>query len=391
MIYQKEERKPQIWLAGAHFINDIYTGFLNPIMPFIAEQVKMSMPVATIILSCSHIFSSLLQPYFGFFADKMKKRALIFWGLIATATFISLAPAAKNIPLMVIFIILGSIGSSLFHPQSLGLISKFSKSEVSRNMGIFIAMGTLGFSMGPLLSSTIAQYFGLAKMPILSLLGISWAILMFKMVPKFSSEPTPKPSFNLKKAFVDILSNRKLNILNIIAMLKSLITTSCSILLPFLWKAQGYSKFQIGTALFFFLFLGGIASLLSPKFEKKIGTPKVFYISMITTFPMMILFMFTYKTLPILSFIIFALMGFITFFATPITMSMAQKVLPQYKSIIGGFINGFSWGIVAVAMSIIGYIAQATSIVPVLVIISIIPAICSILVKYLFNEPEIKQ
>ena len=112
---------------------------------------------------------------------------------------------------------------------------------------------------------------------------------------------------------------------------------------------------------------------------------------MITTFPMMILFMFTYKTLPILSFIIFALMGFITFFATPITMSMAQKVLPQYKSIIGGFINGFSWGIVAVAMSIIGYIAQATSIVPVLVIISIIPAICSILVKYLFNEPEIKQ
>ena len=58
MIYDKKERKPQIWLCGAHFINDIYTGFLNPIMPFIAEQVKISMPVATIILSCSHIFSS---------------------------------------------------------------------------------------------------------------------------------------------------------------------------------------------------------------------------------------------------------------------------------------------------------------------------------------------
>ena len=120
-------------------------------------------------------------------------------------------------------------------------------------------------------------------------------------------------------------------------MLKSLITTSCSILLPFLWKAQGYSKFQIGLALFFFLFLGGIGSLLSPKFEKKIGTANVFYISMITTFPMMILFMLTYKILPELSFVIFALMGFITMFATPITMSMAQQVLPQYKSIIGGF------------------------------------------------------
>ena len=24
MIYDKKERKPQIWLCGAHFINDIY-------------------------------------------------------------------------------------------------------------------------------------------------------------------------------------------------------------------------------------------------------------------------------------------------------------------------------------------------------------------------------
>ena len=79
-------------------------------------------------------------------------------------------------------------------------------------------------------------------------------------------------------------------------------------------------------------------------------------------------------------------MGFVTMFATPITMSMAQKVLPQYKSIIGGFINGFSWGIVAIAMSVIGYIAQATSIVPVLVVISLIPAICSVMVKYLKTD-----
>lgn len=387
MIYQKEERKPQTWLCGAHFVNDIYTGCLNPIMPFIAEQVQISMPVATIILSCSHIFSSLLQPYFGFFADKMNKRALIFWGIIFSSVFISLAPSAKNIALMLLFIILGSLGSSLFHPQALGLISKFSISNVARNMGIFMAAGTLGFSIGPLLSSFMAQYFGLDNMPMLSVLGISWALVMFKMVPKFSNTNS-KLNFKLKQAFIDILSNRKLNILNIISMLKSLVTTSCSILLPFLWKSMGYSKFQIGLALFSFLFCGGIAALLSPKIEKKVGTANVFYFSMITTFPMMLLFMMTYKNNPVISFIIFALMGFVTTFATPITMSMAQQVLPQYKSIIGGFINGFSWGIVAIAMSIIGYIAQATSIVPVIVVISIIPAICSTLVKYLFPKEK---
>lgn len=386
MIYDKKERKPQIWLCGAHFINDIYTGFLNPIMPFIAEQVKISMPVATIILSCSHIFSSLLQPYFGFFADKMRKRAMIFWGLISTAVFISFAPGMKSIPLLILFIIFGSLGSSLYHPQSLGLVSKFTTSNSAKNMGIFIAMGTLGFSLGPLLSAFTAQYLGLDKMHILAVLGVVWACLMFALVPKFSDEKSNKVDINLKQAFTDILTSQKLNILNIIAILKSLMTTSCSILLPFLWKAEGYSKFQIGAALFAFLFLGGIASLLSPKFERKIGTANVFYFSMITTCPLMLLFMLTYKTFPAVSFVIFAVIGFVTMFATPVTMSMAQKVLPQYKSIIGGFINGFSWGVVAIVMSIVGYVAQATSIVPVLMVISIIPAVSSRLVKYLFQE-----
>ena len=388
MIYNKDERKPQIWFCGGHFINDIYTGFLNPIMPFIAEQVRISMPVATIILSCSHIFSSLLQPFFGYFADNMRKRMFIFWGLLFTSLFISFAPASCNILSMVLFIILGSLGSSLFHPQALGLISKFTTSDLSRNMGIFIACGTLGYSLGPLFSSSIAQYFGLERMPYLAVLGIFWAIIMFKMVPKFSNEKIAKEKFNFKFAIKDILNNRKLNILNIIAMLKSLMQTSCSILMPFLWKSMGYSKFQIGLGLFLFTALGGFASLLSPKFERKIGTANVFYFSMITTLPLMILFMFTYKTLPVVSFVIFAVMGFVTMFATPVTMSMAQNVLPQYRSIIGGFINGFSWGVVAILMSVIGFIAQATSIVPVLVFISLIPALCSFMVKKLFQNEK---
>ncbi len=389
MTDDNKNRKTQIWLRSAHFVNDIYTGLLNPIMPFIAEQIKISMPVATIILSCSHIFSSLLQPYFGFFADIMKKRAFIFWGLLFTSIFISLVPISSHISIMLLCIILGSLGSSLFHPQSLGFVVKFSTTDTVKNMGTFIACGSLGYAMGPLLSSAIAQYFGLNKMPFLSIIGIICALCMFSCVPKFSNIKTPPMNIKLKQAFIDILTNRKLNILNVIAVLKTLVTTSCSILLPFLWKSMGYSKFQIGVALFVFIFLGGISSLLSPKFEKIIGTANVFYISMITTFPLMILFMLTYKTHPVISFITYAVIGFITMFATPITMSMAQKVLPQYKSIIGGFINGFSWGIVAIAMSIIGFIAQATSIAPVLTVISAFPAVFSIIfVKFLFQEEQ---
>lgn len=385
----KKEKLPLIWLSGAHFINDVYTGVLNPIMPFVAAKIGISMAVATIVLTISHIFSSLLQPLFGFFADNIVKRSFIFWGLILSSIFIPLAPNANNLVILILFIILGSVGSSLFHPQALGFASRFAQSDnidKAKAMAVFISMGTLGYSCGPIISSSITQFLGMEKMPLMTVIGIIWAILMFKFVPKLSLCEPVINKIKFKTAFYDILSNRKLNILNIIAMLKTMIMTSCFILLPFLWKGVGHTPFYIGMALFAFIFAGGIGSLLSSSIEKKIGSANVFYISMIATLPLMVLFIITYKEHPLVSLIIFIIMGFVTMMATPVVMLMAQSVLPQYKSIISGFINGFSVGIVAILMSFLGFIAEHYGITNVLFAVSIIPALCSLLVKELYKK-----
>lgn len=382
-----QNKKTLVWLSGGHFINDIYTGVLNPIMPFIAAKIGISMAIATVILTVSHIFSSLLQPIFGFFADNNHKRLFIFWGLILSSIFIPASVVSNNTTLLVFFIIVGSIGSSFFHPQALGFASYFSKGfDSSKSMSIFIAMGTLGYSFGPIISGGITQIFGMNKMPFLTIIGVIWALSMFKCVPKISNIDKTSDKLEFKKVFVDILSNHKLNILNIIAMLKTVIQSSCFILLPFLWKDMGHSPIYIGIALFLFIFAGGIGSLLSSSVEKLLGTKNVFYISMISTFPLMLLFVFTYKNFPVISLSIFLLMGFLTMLATPLTMLLAQNILPKYKSIISGFINGFSWGVVAIIMSMLGFVAEKFGITNVLIAVSIIPAICSsFLIKNLFK------
>lgn len=62
----KNTKNAIIWLCLAHLLADVYSGFLNPIMPFIAAKLGFSMAIATIIISISHICSSMLQPIFGF-------------------------------------------------------------------------------------------------------------------------------------------------------------------------------------------------------------------------------------------------------------------------------------------------------------------------------------
>ena len=72
--------------------------------------------------------------------------------------------------------------------------------------------------------------------------------------------------------------------------------------------------------------------------------------------------------------------------AQPVTMVMAQKTLPEYKSIVAGFINGFAWGVVAIALSVIGYSAQHFGITNVLMTLAVLPAISSVIIRYLPEE-----
>ena len=80
------------------------------------------------------------------------------------------------------------------------------------------------------------------------------------------------------------------------------------------------------------------------------------------------------------------LMAFVLMLATPITMVLAQKELPQYKSIIGGFLNGFCWGIVGGILSGLGFVAQKFGVLQILLIASILPALSVYFVKDLKIE-----
>lgn len=384
----KINKKAIQWLTTAHFMNDIYSGFLNPIMPFIADKIGFSMFVATIIISVAQICASVIQPLFGFLADNHYKRIFIFFGLILGSIGAPFATNVPNIWLFTIFIILGNVGGSLFHPQALGLLSKFSKGNFMFNMSSFVAAGTIGFAIGPITSSLVAQYLGFKSLPYLAIFGVITALLMFKYVPKLSIIQHRLEHNYFKETFIEILSNKFLLILTIIALFKSLIISGCTILLPFLWKDIGHSPLYIGTALFFFLLAGSISSFVSSWFEKRFGTKFILYCSMTLTLPLMLIFVLTYKTYPNLAYLIFILMGFVNMFAQSVILVMAQKIMPKYKGVVSGFINGFVWGVAAVILTIVSYFAQQFGVAEVMLITAILPAICSYLVRYLPEYTE---
>ena len=385
-----KNRNAIIWLCLAHLVCDVYSGFLNPIMPFIASKLGFTMALATVLIAIAQICSNLLQPIFGFFADNNLKRFFIFWGVILSSVFVPLSPCATDIKTLTLFMVLGCLGGSFFHPQSMGFVNLLSGRNCSNNMGAFVSLGSLGFAFGPLLAAFITQTVGLEKIVYTSVFGLVLAFTMFIFLPKLSASKKQPAHKDFLSSFKVILSNRQMNLLMLISMMKSLVTNSSCILLPFLWQSMGYSAFYIGFALFLFVFAGSIGSLLSPRVEKIFGSKPIIYFSMCATFPIMLIFSMIYKTMPILSLVVFATMGFVTMLAQPVTLVLAQKTLPEFKSVVAGFVNGFCWGIIALCMSVLGTVAQNFGIMNVIIILTIFPVIISHFVKYLkeFEDTE---
>ena len=370
-------------LCAGHAICDIYSGFVNPIMPFIAANLGITLAVSTFILSLSHLCSSLMQPVFGYLSDFWRKRFFIFFGLLLSSIFFPLLGLANNIYTLSAFLIIASIGNGFFHPQATSFVNIYSSpKDLAKNMSLFLALGTLGYSLGPVVSSFFTQFVNIKALSSTSIIGLIITLLILINVPKISDIKTNQSTIHFRKAIREIFTSTPMLILIMFSALKSLATQSCSILLPFLWKGLGYSAFNIGMLLFCFLIAGSIGTIASAKLEKLIGTKQVMVMSFCAILPLTLIFSLTYKTMPVVSAITYICIGFFAMLSVPINMVLAHQVMPQYKSLISGFIGGFSWGVVGLSMSLCGLLAENFGIINVLIAVAILPAVCSILVKY---------
>lgn len=373
-------------LSLGHFITDAYSGFLNPIMPFIAAKIGITMAIATILISISNLTSSLSQPFFGYIADKWQRRFFIFWGMMMASIFLSFLGLANNIYMLVICLILGHMGVSFFHPQATSIVSNYSKcSANSKDLSIFIATGTFGFALGPAVSSGITQLFGLEKLPFACFIGIITAFILLKNIPKINPNLIKKPEVSLFVAIKKIFNNKPVSILVFASIVKSFVVSSFSIILPFYWKSIGFNVSSIGIILFAFMMAGAFEVLSSPFFEKLLGIRKVFYFSLITVFPLGIIF-YIFKGQGFAALIAFILIGYVSLLAAPVNMALAQRLMPEFKSMISGFIGGFSWGVIGIILPIISLIAEKTGILHIIIFMTFIPFIFSYFIKYLPEE-----
>jgi FSR family fosmidomycin resistance protein-like MFS transporter len=149
------QKKAAILVGGMHLSLDAYMGFFSVYL--VIAQLD---PVKAALISTVTLFvGNVLQPFMGYAADRLRGKLPIFIGLLLTSIFNSLVGTTINYTLLLIFVLLGTLGSSLFHPAGVNVASATSEKRKDASVGIFTTLGTIGFAFSqPLFSLFTGRY-----------------------------------------------------------------------------------------------------------------------------------------------------------------------------------------------------------------------------------------
>jgi len=366
------ENKVLLGLGLGHFSIEIYAAMLVPLYPLITEKLNINLATISFVIALGHLFASMLQPYFGFISDKLCHRIFLIWGLIVTSIFIPLSVKTNSVYIFMICLLIGMFGNAFFHPQSSTLMKDFNKNnpKITRNMGIFLGLGTIGYAIGPYIAANTVHNFGLNNLFYLSLIGIIYAVIMYFLVPKI-----PKREIINKGSFIsiikEILSNKTCLILVLISTVKSVISICFGTYIPFILEKNNFTLNEIGLIVTLFFIAGGIASMTSSKFEKYLKMKGIIALSMLGILPLTILFLIFLTNFKILSIICFVLIGYFILLSVGIILVAAQNAMPKYTGVISGAIQGVGWGLGALFLAPMGIVGQLFGIDKILLLVAI--------------------
>lgn len=374
-----------ILLAMGHFFNDFYCNFLPILLPILIPKLGLSLTLSGALVMVMSLSANVLQPVFGYFMDKYNFNKIMPLIIPFGAVFICLTNWANNFIVLAILIGLSGLAVSTFHPMGAGLVSKVAPDgKISTCISIFIAGGSFGFALAPILLVYFMQMYSLDYLPILIIPAIILGILMYSSGlsrARFVNEQVAK---NMHFNLTQILQNKPLMLLNISMGLRAWLFTALVTFLP-LWAIEkGCDNTLSGWILTIYLCGSVIGGLIGGALNDKIGYKKVILWALILTLIPTMYFLFA-QQINILMYIALFVGGGLVMAANPGAIVWGQDLLPDNPGMVSGMMLGLSFGLGGFGTMLTGSLAESYGLTMALALTAILLVI-SIVLVYLTPE-----
>ena len=374
-----------ILLAMGHFFNDFYCNFLPILLPILIPKLGLSLTLSGALVMVMSLSANVLQPVFGYFMDKYNFNKIMPLIIPFGAVFICLTNWASNFIVLAVLIGLSGLAVSTFHPMGAGLVSKVAPDgKISTCISIFVAGGSFGFALAPILLVYFMQMYSLDYLPILIIPAIILGILMYSSglsKARFVNEQVAK---NMHFNLAQILQNKPLMLLNISMGLRAWLFTALVTFLPLCAIEKGCDNTLSGWILTIYLCGSVIGGLIGGALNDKIGYKKVILWALIFTLIPTMYFLFA-QQIDILMYIALFVGGGLVMAANPGAIVWGQDLLPDNPGMASGMMLGLSFGLGGFGTMLTGSLAESYGLTMALALTAILLVI-SIVLVYLTPE-----
>ncbi len=368
-------RNPTLLAATlGHFSVDMYSGMLPLILLALTDPLSLNYSQVGLVSMAFTVAQSVSQPFFGWLGDKRSNRLLAFLGVAAIACTIGFMRFADSFGLLMLLAPIAGLGSGAFHPQGAVLASQTHATQRGTAMSIYMMGGSTGYAFGPIFGSAIFALAGTYMPEMIALVGLTQAAVVFWALAEQQRARTgakgPIMSATTRAATSVIIT------LTMVIFFRSWIQTSINTFVPQVLKSQGYPNAFSGNVLFAILLPTAIGGLIGGTLSDRIGRRRVLFASTALIGPAMFGLL---NSTGSFDFLWGAFLGLAIGMSSPVTLVMAQALIPRGLGLMSGFVLGFTFIAGAIGVSVNGIAADHVGLMPTMLVNVAFPIVAALL------------
>ena len=379
---------PLFLLILGHLITDTAQGALPVMLPFIKDSLHLSYAQAGAILFVFNLTSSIIQPLFGWLADRLSALWLVPTGIFAAGLGMGLVGLAPSYYLLLPAVLVAGLGIASFHPEAYRCVLSFAGSRKATGVSWFMVGGQVGLALGPLMATSFYYWAGMKGLLGFIVPGGITTVLVLFMWKRLSSYRVAglKNGSGAKGLTPQPIGKRwpALSCLTGAVMIRSWLHAGVMGFVPFYYvKVTGGDPLQVGNLMAVFLFAGALGTLLGAPIADKVGAKRFFVATLILCAPLVWLFL---NSSGPWIFVSLGVLGAVVVGSFTVVIVMAGEILPDRSGMASGLMVGFAIGSGGAGAWVLGWVADHWDVVTTLQILPFI-ALAGALVAALIPKP----
>src|ERR1700730_5906199 len=190
-VLPAERARPDMRLLGllalGHMVIDINQGSLPAILPIIKDALNLSYAATGVIVLSANVTSSMIQPLFGYLADKTARRWLLPLSVLLSSVGLAFMGLAPSYAAVLALVMITGFGVAAYHPEGYRTATAVAGERKQVVAALFSTGGNIGIALGPPLMTALLIGFGPAGSLGMLVPGLLVAgLLVAGMPPVFS-------------------------------------------------------------------------------------------------------------------------------------------------------------------------------------------------------------